>query len=126
MKLLNQRCSQLTPFSEIMDAVLPAVDGYKFSKVKARGLFSDGFLWANGGMMNSGALQSFLVNQQLNVRTAITTKNPLDIFVLLDEESHDLQEILPKLLAAAHKFEEIRQKHHLGKMRTRRRTPLEP
>ena len=109
-----------------MDSVLPAVGGHTFSRVLARGLFSDGFLWANGGLMNSGALQSFLVNQQINVRTAITTKNPLDIFVLLDEEGHKLEDILPKLLAAAHKFEEMRQEHHLQKMNTRRRTPLEP
>ena len=92
-----------------MDAVLPAAGHHQFHKVKARGLFSDGFLFANGGLMNSGALQSFLVNQQLNVRTAITTKNPLDIFVLLEEEGHELEDILPKLLAAAHKFEEFRQ-----------------
>jgi hypothetical protein len=63
MKLLNQRSGELAPFSEIIDAVLPAVSEHKFSRVKARGLFSDGFLFANGGLMNSASLQSFLVNQ---------------------------------------------------------------
>ena len=72
----------------------------KFTKVKSRNEFTDGFLISNCGNVTVSDLKTHLLMNQLDVGYAITTKTPGKKWVQLRDSHHDLEFILSSLKKA--------------------------
>jgi hypothetical protein len=98
--MIMQNKSALKPFNEIMEAILTSAEKSEFRPVKTRGLFTDGFLFNTYGLMSSTDLEAHLRNFGLNVRHSWPVKMKDQVFIMLSEEGHDLEQIMAQLANA--------------------------
>ena len=89
-RLLKENASLLKPFDDIVGAIISEAEDGELQPVKTRGLFTDGFSWNTNGIFNSGELEAYLKGYGLDVHCAWASKVKHQVFVMLNEEGHNL------------------------------------
>ena len=97
MQLLRLHEDKLTTWHSVILELLERQPTCPMEPATSRDHFTDGILFEPGDAWTVAALRKLLAEQELDVHTAFRTKNAKTIFVMLNDQDHDLHAIMPKL-----------------------------